>query len=288
MSIDYSTNTYVKIGSYANVVNEIPKAKLEAGGVSHLHGLLDQLVYKLALKHPEWQFVGEGTNWYNVSKKCYEAKRLRIYEGADEIGHILIDTWREPKFEIRNKRINAAMTKRNHKSTRDVDKAVKIVEQFFKPKTMVERVNEGRSKVSSAVSNKNWIAAREFSAVMDKLAPALATYVSLHMAEVRPILEAYGAPASALDMLMEKNETRKLTANVSDIRDKNTGTTVLLHGDRYILMPDADPDNVQTITASQLSDDMRGKLGVLKVVNDNDAIESIGMRIDSTTFYLLP
>lgn len=287
MSINYTDNTYVKIGSYANVVNEIPKHQLEGGGVSHLHGLLDQLVYKLALKHPEWQFVGEDS-WYNVSKKCYEAKRLRIYEGADEIGHILIDTWREPKFEIRNKRINAAMTKRNHKSTRDVDKAVKIVEQFFKSKTMAERVNEGRSKVSSAIQNRKWTAEREFSNVMERLAPALATYVSLHMAEVRPILEAYGAPPIALNMLSERNETRKLTVSVSDIRGKNTGTTVLLHGDRYLIIPDGDPDTMRNATASQLNDDMRGKLGVLKVVNDNDAIESVGMRIDSTTFYLLP
>lgn len=287
MSINYTDNTYVKIGSYANVVNEIPKAKLEGGGVSRLHGLLDQLVYKLALVHHEWQFVGEDS-WYNRVKEGYEVKRLRIYEGPDQIGSILIDTWREPKFEIRNARINAAMAKRNHKSTKDVDKAVKIVEQFFKSKTMTERVSEARTKVSSAIQNRKWTAEREFSTVLERLAPALATYVSLHMAEVRPILEAYGAPASALDMLVERNETRKLTANVSDIRNKNTGTTVLLHGDRYILMPGADPDNVQTVTASQLNDDMRGKLGVLKVVNDNDAIESVGMRIDSTTFYLLP
>ena len=287
MSIDYNTNTYVKIGSYTNVVNEIPSHKLEGGGVSRLHGLLDQLVYKLALVHHEWQFVGEDS-WYNRAKEGYEVKRLRIYEGPDQIGSILIDTWREPKFEIRNARINAAMTKRNHKSTKDVDKAVKIVEQFFKSKTMAERVNEGRSKVSSAIQNRKWTAEREFSTVMERLAPALATYVTLHMAEVRPILEAYGAPPSALDMLMEKNEARKLTASVSDIRGKNTGTTVLLHGDRYLIIPDGDPDTMRNATASQLSDDMRGKLGVLKVVNDNDAIESIGMRIDSTTFYLLP
>ena len=287
MSINYTDNTYVKIGSYANVVNEIPKHQLEGGGVSRLHGLLDQLVYKLALVHHEWQFVGEDS-WYNRVKEGYEVKRLRIYEGPDQIGSILIDTWREPKFEIRNARINAVIAKRNHKSTKDVDKAVKIVEQFFKSKTMAERVNEGRSKVSSAIQNRKWTAEREFSTVMERLAPALATYVTLHMAEVRPILEAYGAPPSALDMLMEKNEARKLTASVSDIRGKNTGTTVLLHGDRYLIIPDGDPDTMRNATASQLSDDMRGKLGVLKVVNDNDAIESIGMRVDSTTFYLLP
>ena len=287
MSINYTANTYVKIGNYTNVVNEIPKDKLSGDGVSRLHSLLDQLIYKLALVHHEWQFVGEDS-WYNISKECYEVKRMRVYEGADEIGHILIDTWRQPKFEVRNKRIASTMAKRNHKSTTNVDKAVKIVEQFFKSKTMTERVNEACTKVSSGISNRKWTASREFSGTMERLAPALATYVTLHMAEVRPILEAYGAPSGALDALTERNEMRKLTETVADTRDRRAGTTVMLHGDRYLIVRDDASEEVRNAAASQLDDDMRGKIGILKIVNDNDVIESVGMRIDATTFYLLP
>jgi hypothetical protein len=62
---------------------------------------------------------------------------------------------------------------------------------------------------------------------------------------------------------------------------------VLLHGDRYVVIPDAGPEP-QVLTTSQLTDDMRTKLGILKMVGDGDAVESFGMRINATTFYLLP
>ena len=287
MSINYTDNTYVKVGNYSNVVNEIPKGTLNADGESQLYPLLDQLVRKLALVHHDWQFVGEDS-YYNIHNERYVIKRLRVYEGADVLGSIAIDTWRYEKIEIRNRRIAATMAKRSHKSTKDVDKAYKIVEDFFGSKTMDERVNEARHKATQNVATKAYEATRDFNTVMSKLAPALATYVTLHMTEVRSILEAYGAPSTALDALADRNEARKLANSISDARAKSTGTTVLLHGDRYILMPDATADNVQTVTASQLNDDMRGKLGVLKIVQDNDVIESVGMRIDSTTFYLLP
>ena len=287
MSIDYKQNTYVKIDNFTNVVNEVPNSKARVeGSQSIIYGQLWELIYKLALHHPEWQFVGEDS-WFDSSKGAFVVKRFRIYEGPDVLGSVCIDTWRDTKFEIRNQRIHQAMAKRNHKSTKDVGKAVKIVEEFFKSKTLTERVSEARNAVSGAVSNQLWAATREFNNVMEKLAPALVTYVTLNLPTLRPILESYGAPSSALDMLIDKNEPRKVMESMNRARHNRTGTVVMLHGDKYVLMRDADPEP-EIVAASQLTDDMRGKLGVLKIVDDNAAIESIGMRINATTFYLLP
>lgn len=287
MTIEYNKNTYVKLDNFSNVVNEIPTHKAHGDGKSIIYGQLWELIYKLALRHPEWQFVGEDS-WYDTSKEAFVVKRFRIYEGPDVLGSVSIETWRDVKFEIRNHRIHAAMAKRNHKSTKDVSKAVKIVEEFFKSKTLTERVGEARNAVAGAVSNQLWGATREFNNVMEKLSPALVTYVTLNLPTLRPILESYGAPASALDMLIDKNEPRKVLELMNRARHNRVGTTVMLHGDKYVLLRDTDPDRAEIVAASQLTDDMRGKLGVLKIVDDNAAIESIGMRINSTTFYLLP
>ena len=179
------------------------------------------------------------------------------------------------------------MAKRNHKTTTDPKKAIKIVEQFFKSKTMEERVRDATSTVGSAVSNRAWAASREFSDVMGKLAPALAAYVTLNMHSLRPTLEAFGASAAALDMLIERNEERKLANYIQNVRNNSGGILVLLHGDKYVLLDDRATSEPETMAASQLSDDMRGKMGILKVVEDNDVIESVGMRINPTTFYVV-
>jgi len=107
------------------------------------------------------------------------------------------------------------------------------------------------------------------------------------MDRVRPTLEAYGAPTSALDVLSERYETKMLFISIAQAKASGKGTTVMLHGDRYILMQDSEPE-LTVLAASQLDEDMRTKLGILKVVEDTEAVESIGIRINSTTFYLLP
>jgi hypothetical protein len=284
--IDYNSYTYAKIDSFTNVVNEIPTHKVQDEGKSIIHGRLWQVIYDLSLRHPEWQFVGEDS-WWNHTMAAFDVKRFRIYEGHDEIGTVRIETWNNERFEIRNSRIANAMSKRNHKTTTDPKKVVKIVEQFFKSKTLPERVHEAKNTTSSAVSNRAWAAGREFNAVMEKLAPALAAYVTLNMHTIRPTLEAYGASSAALDALIEKNEERKLTGYIQNVRNQSAGVLVMLHGDKYVLLDDRAGEEPQVVSASQLNDDMRGKMGILKVVEDNDVIESVGMRINPTTFYVV-
>lgn len=284
--IDYNKHSYVKIDSFTNVVNEIPMTKQQGDGKSIIHGRLWQVIYDLSLRHPEWQFVGEDS-WWNHTMEAFDVKRFRIYEDNDEIGTIRIETWNNEKFEIRNSRISNAMAKRSHKTTTDPKKAAKIVEQFFKSKTLAERVNEAKSAASSAVSNRAWGVTREFNTVMEKLAPALAAYVTLNMHTLRPTLEAFGAPSAALDTLTEKNEERKLANYIQNVRNNSQGITVLLHGDKYVMMDDRAGEEPQVLAASQLSDDLRGKMGILKVVENNDIIESVGMRISPTTFYVV-
>ena len=284
--IDYSKHSYVKIDSFTNVVNEIPTHKVQDEGKSIIHGRLWQVIYDLSLRHPEWQFVGEDS-WWNHTMEAFDVKRFRIYEDFDQIGTIKIDTWSNEKFEIKNDRIRGVMTKRNHKTTTDPKKAIKIVEQFFKSKTLPERVREAQSTATSAVSNRAWTANREFNTVIEKLAPALAAYVTLNMHSLRPTLEAFGAPSTALDALIERNEERKLTGYIQNVRNQSAGVLVMLHGDKYVLMDDRAGEEPQVVSASQLNDDMRGKMGILKVVEDNDVIESVGMRINPTTFYVV-
>lgn len=285
--IDHKKHTYVKIEPFANVLNEIDNTRMKEGGKSIIHPTIEPLIYKLSLAHPEWQFIGEDS-WFDAQATHFRAKRFRIYEGADELGSVLVDTYKGESFEIRNRRISGSLTKRNYKSTKDVAKAIKIVGQFFGSKTMDERLREGAAAITSLASNKAWSATREFDAVWNKLAPALATYVTLNMDAIRPTLEAYGAPPSALDMLSEKNERSKAARYISNCRSKGVGTSVLLHGDRYVVVHDSDPDTHTILAASQLSDDMRGKLGILKIVDDEEIIESVGVKVNAATFYLVP
>lgn len=289
--IDYNKNTYVKIGNFTNVVNEIPKENItdtNKNAPSFFHGFLDPLVDKLALTHPEWMLVGEDS-WYNHYNQRFTVKRFRVYEDGEEIGSIIFDDYKGEKFRIRNRRISNAMRKRSAMETKDLKKALKIIEDNFSSKTLSERIMEAANSVGSATSNGTWRKRRTFDEAASKVMPAFMAYFMTNPEQVRPILESYGAPSSALDRLATDYTAFKEIEAISAARNANAGTTVILHQDRFILIRDSDPTNPQTLTASQLPPEMSAKIGVLKIIDgDEQTIESVGMRVNATTFYLLP
>ena len=291
MSIDYNKNTYAKIGNFTNVVNEIPHDQITTenkDAPSHFHGFLDPLVDKLALKHPEWMLVGEDS-WYNYSRQQFLVKRIRVYEDGEQLGTIAHNDWKGSKYRIQNKRINNSMRKRSAMETKDLKKALGIIEEHFGAKSLDERVTEARNLVASTVANTLWRKRRSFDECFGKLAPALAAYITQNMEQMRPILEAYGAPAGAIDRLPDEFATLKNNQAVEQARSRNVGTTVILYRDRYVLIHDDNTHLPLTLTASQLTPDMSAKIGMLKIISgDEEAVESVGMRINSNTFYLLP
>lgn len=280
MTIDYNKHTYTPIDSFKNVVNEVRNDQNKAP--ASIHSALNPLISKLALRHPEWTFVGEHGEYHSGG---YTVKRFRIYEGIESLGSVHVSTWRDVTFEIRNTRIAKSMARRGYKSTKDMDKALKIVESMFSAKDVQETFEEGREKAAGVMQSKVWNTDREFSRTWNDLTPAIVTYVTLNLDQIRPTLEAYGAPANSLDALTGRHEEAKKAKTISQARQRGDGATVVLFGDRYIV---SRMGNTQLMTASQLSEDIRTKLGVLKLVENEQIIEGFGMRVNSTVFYLLP
>lgn len=284
MTINYTKNDYFKVDNYNNVVNERGKYQSHEGALHVIHSELAPLVQKLALRHPEWTFVGEESG-FGTMTNAYIIKDVRVYEGHEVIGYIRVATWNDTKFEIRNYRISKSMHKRSYKSTKDMNKAIKIVESEFATKTPSEVTVEAVGKVSSVLSDRKWRTDREFNNVWGKVTPAMLTYIALNMDRMKPILEGYGAPAASIDELIPLNERIKTIRSIATAHHDEKGALVILYKDRYIVQRNG---TTEMLTASQLDEDTRTKLGVLKLVEDEEVIDGFGVRISQTTFYLLP
>ena len=291
--IDYSRYDYVKVGHYSNVVMELPKHRTmdkENDSKTQLCSFMDALIYKVALKHPEWTIVAVGADWNTRLDRWY-TMNFTVYCGTEYIGRIERDGWNGEdnfKYEIYNERVDNARTRRGGVRTKDLKKALKTVEEFFKPKSLDERARAALRDMSSHVTQVEYRASRTMYDVMATILPTLTAYMTANMSTMRPALEELGTTASTLDKFMEAAEKRNDISRVKQSRTYNRGVTVVLVGDRYLLISDADKDNGRLVTASQLDPDMRRKIGVLKVFDDNEnAVEGVGMRLNATTFYLV-
>lgn len=292
MTIDYNRNHYAKVGHYSNIVAEFDKERVDyiKGTPVNMCSFMGPLISKLALTHPEWMIVGVEPSWSRIGD-AYTLHRFRIYSGTDNIGRIFRDGYYEHdfKYEIYNDRVEASRSKRGGMRTGDMKKALKAIETFFAPRTIEERRAKATGEMGSHIQNTLWRTNRALNDLIQRITPALASYITRNMAEIRPELESLGALAQTLDAIPDKFEVCRGMGQIETSRNAQAGTTVVLMGDRYMLIPDKDPMNPQVVTTSQLDPVMSSKIGVLKIFDKEDeAIEDVGMRYDANTFYILP
>lgn len=291
MTIDYKKFNYVKVGHYTNLMAEISKERTESGPVK-LCPFMEPLISKLALTHPEWTIVGENPRWH-INDEFFQVQKFSIYAGYELVGRVLRDGWRDSgddyKYEIFNERVRQARERSGGMRTKDMKKALKAIDGFFAPTTDEERRGKAITEMNSHITNAAWKTQRELSDVFSGVIPAMANYIASNMEKVRNELIGYGVSEPILDKLVVKLETYNVTAQINAARNSRTGTTVVLVEDRYMLIPDSGPHNHVVVTSQQLDPAMAGKIGILKVYdNDTEALENVGMRLNSYTFYVLP
>jgi hypothetical protein len=289
--IDHNRYDYVKVGHYSNVVMELQKERVHRDDDRFLLcSFMEPLIYKLALTHPEWTIVATDS-MYNSYNGIWSSYAFDIQEGPEYVGRVRRQGYYEKdfKYEINNNRVSKSRRKSGGMATKDLKKALKSIDEFFASKSHEERRLEALEATSSHTQNTEWRATRLLNETVQRMLLAVSTYLVSNMAEIRPTLESFGAPSNALDALPERLETARGLWQVRDARDAKAGTTVALVGDKYMLIPDNNPEAVQVVSAAQLDPAMSGKIGVLKIFDkDSEAIECVGMRISPTIFYILP
>ena len=289
MTIDYKKFNYVKVGHYTNLMVQIPKERTETGPAK-LCVFMEPLIAKLALTHPEWTIVGVEPRWH-INDEQYQVQRFAIYAGHELVGRINRDGWQghDYKYEIFNERVRQSRERSGGMRTMDMKKALKAIDGFFAPTTDAERRAKAVSDMGGHLQSAAWRTQRELNDVFAGIIPAISKYISSNMEKVRPELELLGVDANVLDRLNKRLEPYSVMEQISTARNNKTGTTVVLVEDRYMLIHDRDQLSPVVVTSQQLDPVMAGKIGILKVYdNDTDALEDVGMRLNSYTFYILP
>jgi len=288
MTIDYKKFNYVKVGHYTNLMAQIPKARVEVGPAK-LCPFMEPLMSKLALTHPEWTIVGIEPRWH-MNEGYFQLERFTIYAGHEVVGRILRDGWQghDYKYEIFNERVRQARERSGGMRTKDMKKALKAIDGFFAPTTDAERRSKAVSDMGSHITSAVWKTHRELNEVFSGIIPAMANYIASNLEELRPILASQGVSGPTLDKLVVKLEPYNTMAQINTARNNRTGTTVVLVEDRYMLIHDSDQTNPVVVTSQQLDPAMAGKIGILKVYEDNEVpLDGVGIRLNSYTFYIL-
>lgn len=244
--------------------------------------MLNEFIGALVKDRPTWRFV--ATSIYSGN----EINAFEIYQDGELIGIVSRGYYHgNPCLEICNHRIEAGRQRSGGYRTKDVTKAVAKAKKLFSRKSPSERVQEAMKKVNAIIDDVRRGKEYELRRNAHNVELAMLEYVKGEgLAAFNAFLQAY--PSIHHNTLKAQEnvltlEQELVTVNAFTNPLQNTVTIVRVD-DQYIL----NNKNVFTMrTDHTLSEEMRGKLGMLKLVNAQQIVEGVGCRVDDDTFVLL-
>lgn len=234
---------------------------------------LTDVILPLARRHPDWKFVSNHSN----------ARHFTVHKGDEVLGEILT-TYRnyETIAKVRNDKIRHDINKGDGMASKDAAKVRKLVEKYFAPRTEDERLaaklGELQAQFNNLVFSAEHNTKRKERPIIGSLMPALikehrdtvlSVATSLSITGIEELEAAYDKEA-----LFGAFNTRINTAAV--VRD----------GDKYWVTygPPTNTSPMVSYTDDTLPLQLRTNIGLLKLAQDGDAYDGVGVRCGPDLF----
>ena len=274
----------------AKLQTELERRK-STGDISstYVHRLLDPVIQRLATLNPLWRFV--ATEWVWGGSDRLALISFSVLEHGEQIG--TIDKERLGNREvicISNARIAKTRERARGYRTEDANKAVLMAKKMFfklKPNERIEKAIENANRV---MSHQKRLKEREHSTADSTIKTPAHEFI---MGTGFHLFLEYIETCAENERNKVKNamqERERLTDEMMTIEKAKTafeaGKTALVikEGGSYLVKIG---DKVDLFDDNTLPEWMRGKLGMLKLVQAEQFVSGTGCRVNDETFVLV-
>jgi hypothetical protein len=273
--------------TYANI--ELKEHDRFGDGIkrqSMIDPFLKDLIEQLALKYPQWTFVEASATSMAVDK-VYHAHRFDIKDKRETLGTIDKDYANNGyRYRIDNHRIQGMRERGCGMKTIHLNKALKHVDKFFGKKNVVEKITEARRNVDNVLSQvdneKAWRLRATWSSMESE---ARAFVVDNYQAFMDSVVNKSNV-AKQLEVLPTQVAEYNATQHLINMLKNDNAFTVFIDGVNYSVQKGKDPLEIKQ--SDELPDFIRRAVGLLKLVEDNQVISGVGLRVNESTFLVLP
>jgi hypothetical protein len=287
MFIDDMKNRYVYLNSMKNVVWEEPLERSIRPNISiSISPDIEPVLDKLMRERPTWRY--KCVTYFYGSDGPHYSSRFAIFDGDEQLGEVWSENhWRnkELRFYFNNFRLNKERQRNTMSYTSKPELAVKRIVKAFHMKTASERAVdtlEEVKKVSGALhGDASWPVRKAKSAIEDELY----LYAVKNWDAVRPMLSAEAQKIDLPSLLTAANDAYLMR----HATDNGLGTNVRLepNGTYSLSRWIGNVFETSTCVDDSLPEHIRSALGLLKMMNDKSAIPEVGLRVNSTTYFVM-
>lgn len=254
---------------------------------------LNEIMWKVITENPSWEFkvhdyYGQVKSETMDTRPRITVSKFAVFKDGEEIGKIDRDYRYDAGGHIFSITSNAIRMERERISayrTKDAKKALAAIKKTFSNKSVAERVSDALGEAARVVGRQAGQKRGNHQSAMNSIVPLMKAFAFVQHPDE---FKKYAVISGHAHNLAKIKETEAEMLTVTDIENKfktDKGTSlVLLSNGKYVVKTG---DEVQLYDDNTLPLDMRGKLGMLKLVEPEQMIEGVGCRATTEVFVLL-
>lgn len=254
--------------------------------------LVDPVVQRLAVLNPLWRFVVESVTYDNSTEpQSLKATEFKVFEYGEELGTISKEYHgRNYVIEVSNERIGKDRVRRGGYRTADADKAIlKAKKMFYKRKpseSLENAVKLAHGVIAQQERRRNNEKYKHEAEVRDAAVKFITgTGFPLFLEHIQTW---HDIDRNRITKAM--NEKERISIEMMTIEkvkkhfEDRSAAVVVKDGGKYLVKVG---DDVQLYDDNSLPETMRGRLGMLKLVEAEYFIENVGCRVNDEVFVVL-
>ena len=266
---------------------ELEKHRSKVAGV---YALIDPVINRLASLNPLWIF--EAQSRYNVQDGFLVSDFVVKLDG-EYLGNIGTSYMGQKGtvIAISNDRIGKNRQRSSSYRTSDADKAVLMAKKMFGKMNPAERLQKAKEAAERVVSRASWAKERERTQYQSILKNEMLAWVENKGYQLfREFIDKEALLSTKKQVLQAEEKIQVLDTEMKTIErvqeDFGINKTALVVKDagKYLVRIG---DNVELYDDNSLPLDVRMKMGMLKLVQDEEYLTDVGCRVTSEIFVLL-
>lgn len=264
--------------------------------------MMKKLLTVLATKHPSWKFVFYNRGFSNTTKwlkddkgedvryKYFKLEHVAVFEGKEYLGSIRKTYGRSSvdAYLIENERIDSTRERGRGATTKDMKKAIRLIEKMFGAKTHDELLKEVREECANILYSVASDRKRKYDDVFSRATKGMKKYFIENWQTLSGVALQYGADPTAVESLLDVRNESLLAGAMYKCKQNESGYVVLIHGNDYVVQSKFDGEETQTRIYSQadVPEDIKRGVGMLKLVDVKFYIQNVGVRIADNAFFI--
>ena len=250
------------------------------------------LIWELALKNPLWVFKTEKFTWGETDadgKRALIALHFSVYYNSERLGDIYREYAGNKGYVITvvNERIANTMQRGNSYKTEDQLKAMAKIRKMFRPSSHAEQIvrAEGQANITvvQECMSKDRIVSKYTEGIRQKAIDYVTKGSGYNLFLEYAKQQGDKTIENSLSMLEIAREELSTIAGIKDAMKAKKSALIIVDEGKYLVKTN---DNVQLYDDTTFPTEFRGKLGMLKLVNEKQFITDIGCKVSKEIFVL--